>query len=35
MPIPSKHWQEALGILAARRYPQPQFPPPVDERRPL
>jgi hypothetical protein len=26
VPIPSKHWQEALGMLAAKRYPQPQFP---------
>jgi hypothetical protein len=33
VPIPSKHWQEALGILAGR-YPQPQFPLPIEQRPP-
>jgi hypothetical protein len=34
VPIPSKHWQEALGILAAQRYPQPQFPLPMEQQPP-
>ena len=32
MPAPSKHWQEALDTLAARRYALPTLPPP--DRRP-
>ncbi len=28
VPAPSKHWQEALDTLAARRYALPTMPPP-------
>jgi hypothetical protein len=28
VPGPSKHWQEALDTLAARRYALPTVPPP-------
>lgn len=34
IPGPSKHWQEALDTLAARRYALPTAPPPAAPRSP-